>query len=440
MEPLGMPAEWTDKLIINTTFPAPYALYSAALLNASAGGGVMRNGTFYPAPRATMFPLPYRIIGTILHSIIFFIGFLGNVMICIVVRKTRSLHTPTYCYLVSLAVADILVVCSAIPEAILSYHLYSKQWVLGHFGCSLMVFTNFLSINSGSISILAFTVERYVAICHPMSAQTVCTVSRARKIIVGIWIVVLLYSAPWLGLAVTKPLILFDVKGLEKCDYRLKRDFYLSFFVADVAIFYFLPLAVSVILYVRMGCVLYRSIQAVHKTTADKLRRRVTIQEDMDSMERMKADKANNATDAYIENMSNAVRSRIQVVKMLVVVVASFAILWLPYRGLLVYNSISKKPYMDMYYVLFAKTLVYCNSAINPFLYTVLSKRFRAALFKIISCKLGMKNQSILNKSMRPSLGLRPSTLYTQTPITSRRMYRTQTEACTYMLPTGTNL
>ena len=41
----------------------------------------------------------------------------------------------------------------------------------GGVGCSLMVYCQFVAINVSSLSLLAFTVERYIAICHPMKAQ-----------------------------------------------------------------------------------------------------------------------------------------------------------------------------------------------------------------------------------------------------------------------------
>lgn len=55
-----------------------------------------------------------------------------------------------------------------------------------------------------------------------------------------------------------------------------------------------------------------------------------------------------------------------QVVKMLVVVVVViFATLWLPYRGMLVYNSFatmySSPTFMDLWFLMFAKTCVYIN-------------------------------------------------------------------------------
>ena len=50
----------------------------------------------------------YALIGTLFQTIIFFVGVLGNILVCTVVVKTRSMRTTTNCYLVSLAVADTI--------------------------------------------------------------------------------------------------------------------------------------------------------------------------------------------------------------------------------------------------------------------------------------------------------------------------------------------
>lgn len=50
---------------------------------------------------------------------------------------------------------------------------------------------------------------------------------------------------------------------------------------------------------------------------------------------------------------------------MLIVVVVVFAALWLPYRGMLVYNSFAmmfeKERFMDLWFLMFAKTCVFIN-------------------------------------------------------------------------------
>ena len=54
---------------------------------------------------------------------------------------------------------------------------------------------------------------------------------------------------------------------------------------------------------------------------------------------------------------------------MLIVVVTIFALLWLPHRGLLVYNtvaSLNQTPLqMDLWYLMFAKTCIYINRSAN---------------------------------------------------------------------------
>ena len=58
----------------------------------------------------------YGIIGTVFQSAILLAGVLGNMMVVITVRGTKSLHTTTNCYLVSLALADLITLLSSVPQ------------------------------------------------------------------------------------------------------------------------------------------------------------------------------------------------------------------------------------------------------------------------------------------------------------------------------------
>lgn len=111
-------------------------------------------------PMPQYYSLPYRIVGCLFVSIIFLTGMVGNMMVVIVVSRTRSMRTTTNCYLVSLAVADILVLLSATLPTISEYFLIIDQCVIGLVGCSIMVFTQYLGVNVSSLSIATFTVER----------------------------------------------------------------------------------------------------------------------------------------------------------------------------------------------------------------------------------------------------------------------------------------
>ena len=69
---------------------------------------------------------------------------------------------------------------------------------------------------------------------------------------------------------------------------------------------------------------------------------------------------------------------------MLVVVVASFATLWLPYRAYVVYNSFARRRYMNRWFLLSCRLAVYANSAINPLLYNAMSAKFRHAFTTLL--------------------------------------------------------
>lgn len=73
-----------------------------------------------------------------------------------------------------------------------------------------------------------------------------------------------------------------------------------------------------------------------------------------------------------------------QMVRMLLAVVILFAVLWLPYRALLVYNSLAQKPLLNLWYLFFAKSSIFVNSAINPIMYNAMSKKFRSAFRDVV--------------------------------------------------------
>ena len=71
---------------------------------------------------------------------------------------------------------------------------------------------------------------------------------------------------------------------------------------------------------------------------------------------------------------------------MLAVVVCVFAVLWLPYRAYVVYNSFAAHRYYNLWFILFCRLMIYANSAINPILYNVMSAKFCRAFRRQLSC------------------------------------------------------
>ena len=184
---------------------------------------------------------------------------MGNVMVVFVVAKNKNMATPTNCYLVSLAIADFIVLIAAVPQEIVSYYLIGNHWIWGQVGCALLIFLQHLGINASSLSLTAFTIERYIAICHPMKAHIVCTFERAKKITYMVWFVAICYCSPWLALTQVVPMN-YDVDyPTQECTFKLSRDQYLYYYFLDFIVFYVIPLVLSCILYTLIACILFNS-------------------------------------------------------------------------------------------------------------------------------------------------------------------------------------
>lgn len=107
-----------------------------------------------------------------------------------------------------------------------------------------------------SCSILAFTLEQYIAVCGDYSRRFHMS-DRTNKYVLGIWICSVLYCAPWLGLTQVQPDA--DDHTRQQCELRLTRETYIGFFGADLLLFYVLPLIIALFVYTKIVLVLFKS-------------------------------------------------------------------------------------------------------------------------------------------------------------------------------------
>ncbi|KAL8195066.1 UNVERIFIED_CONTAM: hypothetical protein K2H54_046251 [Gekko kuhli] len=315
---------------------------------------------------ATFAELEYKALSVFLVLGVCGLGIVGNVMVVLVVTTTRDMRTPTNCYLVSLAVADLMVLVAAglpnVSESLMG------TWIYGYVGCLGITYFQYLGINVSSCSITAFTVERYIAICHPMKAQAMCTVSRAKRIIAFLWGLTAVYCLLWFFLV---DINVGQSRQVE-CGYKVSRNLYLPIYLLDFALFFVTPLFLATVLYGLIGRVLFRG-PVPHQPAA--LNKRCG---DLNGKEKNGSSRT-----------SMPVSSRKQVTKMLAVVVVLFALLWTPYRTLVLVNSFVDRPYLDRWFLLFCRVCVYANSAANPVVYNLMSRKFCLAFKKLCKCGAG---------------------------------------------------
>ncbi|XP_077051731.1 thyrotropin-releasing hormone receptor b isoform X1 [Siphateles boraxobius] len=334
----------------------------------------------------------YKVISVLVVFLICAFGIVGNVMVILVVLTTKHMRTPTNGYLVSLAVADLMVLIAAgLPS--IADSLFGS-WIFGHAGCLCITYFQYLGINASSCSITAFTIERYIAICHPIKAQFLCTLSRAKKIIFGVWVFTSIYCVMWFYLSDIQHVLYKDVTIIT-CAYKVSRNLYLPIYLVDFGIFFVLPLTLATVLYGLIARILFLNPLPSDKNGNDNF---------------SKAKKNNMKNSSRCSSTTAA--SRRQVTKMLAVVVILFALLWMPYRTLVVVNSFLQEAYLDNWFLLFCRTCVYLNSAINPLIYNAMSQKFRAAFRRLCRCgRTALVNKPAYSVALTYSVAKETSTV-----------------------------
>lgn len=196
-------------------------------------------------------PLAIVVPVTVVYCLIFLTGVVGNISTCIVIKKNRSMHTATNYYLFSLAISDFMLLLSGVPQEM--YFIWSKYpYVFGEYFCIGRGLLAETSANATVLTITAFTVERYMAICHPFLGQAMSKLSRAIRIIFLVWLLAVLTAIPQAA-----QFGINSYGGIDKC--VVVRVIVQHSFQLSTIIFFFAPMSIILVLYLCIGLHLYRS-------------------------------------------------------------------------------------------------------------------------------------------------------------------------------------
>ncbi|XP_013191520.1 dopamine D2-like receptor [Amyelois transitella] len=90
----------------------------------------------------------------------------GNVLVIMSVAKERSLQTATNYFIVSLAVADLLVAVVVMPFGV--YYLFNGVWGLPAVVCDCYIAMDVTCSTSSIFNLVAISVDRYIAVTQPI--------------------------------------------------------------------------------------------------------------------------------------------------------------------------------------------------------------------------------------------------------------------------------
>uniref|UniRef100_A0A665TP12 Neuromedin U receptor 1 n=1 Tax=Echeneis naucrates TaxID=173247 RepID=A0A665TP12_ECHNA len=301
---------------------------------------------------------------------IFMVGVLGNSLTCAVILRHRVMQTPPHYYLMSLAVSDLLVLLLGMPLEL--YDMWQNYpFLLGEGGCYFKIFLFETVCFASILNVTALSVERYVAVVHPLKVKHVSMHAHVKRVIVVLWVLSMLCAVPNTSMHGIKELpVRFGRRFPNSaiCDLVKPIWMYNLIILISTLVFFLLPMLIISILYLLIGLQLHREKII---TTADT--RCSFGSESLSRSQKEKIGKRNT-----------------QVIKMLCVLVVLFGLCWAPFhidRLMWSYLDTSSEQHLKIFeYVhIISGVCFYLSSAINPILYNFMSTRFRE-MFSDMTC------------------------------------------------------
>ncbi|KAA0723877.1 Kappa-type opioid receptor [Triplophysa tibetana] len=323
--------------------------------NATLGDGLTHDGMS-----------PLIMVITAVYSMVFVVGLVGNCLVMyviirwpvpiagclnafailvddllaflyvLIVRRYTKMKTATNIYIFNLALADALVT-TTMPFQSADYLLSS--WPFGEIVCKVFISIDYYNMFTSIFTLTMMSVDRYVAVCHPIKALDFRTPLNAKGINVGIWMLSSAAGIPAMVLGGTQ-----TNNGTTECTLQFPDPYEYWDTVMKICVFGFGFVAPVLIISVCYSLMLLRlrSVRLLSGSREkDRNLRRIT--------------------------------------RLVLVVVAAFIICWTPIHIFILLRALVAVPettaVMAAYFLCVA--LGYTNSSLNPVLYAFLDENFK---------------------------------------------------------------
>ncbi|XP_055691785.1 dopamine D2-like receptor isoform X2 [Lutzomyia longipalpis] len=123
-----------------------------------------------------------------------FLTLFGNVLVIMSVFRERALQTVTNYFIVSLAIADLLVAVVVMPFGV--YILVNGTWSLPSFVCDFYIAMDVICSTSSIFNLVAISIDRYIAVTQPIKYAKHRNNGRVSLTILLVWAISAAIGSP----------------------------------------------------------------------------------------------------------------------------------------------------------------------------------------------------------------------------------------------------
>ncbi|XP_036389717.1 galanin receptor 2a [Megalops cyprinoides] len=288
---------------------------------------------------------PESVIISLVFSLIFLVGTVGNSLVLAVLLRNGQMNTKTTnLFILNLGIADLCFIVFCVPFQATVYTM--DEWVFGALVCKAVHFVIYLTMYASIFTLAAVSLDRYLAIRYPLRSRELRTPRNAATSIGLVWGVSLVFACPYLSYYEQ-----LNLNGTVVCipawGSRERR-------LMDVCTFvfgYLVPVLVLSLTYARTVRYLWTAVDP-------------------------------------LQGLSESRQAKRKVTKMIMIVVALFCLCWLPHHLVILCMWFGNFPLNQATYALriLSHLVAYANSCLNPIVYALVSKHFRKGFRKAFGC------------------------------------------------------
>ncbi|MEE6479704.1 hypothetical protein FKM82_012342 [Ascaphus truei] len=293
----------------------------------------------------------YNVLIGVILVLIIITTICGNVVVCLAVGFDRRLRSMTNCFIVSLAITDLLLGLLVLPFSALN--LLHEEWPFGATFCNIYTSLDVMLCTASILNLFMISLDRYYGVTAPLRYSMFVTPTRVAIAMGVIWVVSLMVSFLPIHLGWNTKDKSIQNYGDNECKLELNKEYVL----VDALLTFYLPLVIMCLMYYRIF-----------------------------KIAREQAKRINHA------NCSNTVNPVLPTVRehkatvTLAAVMGAFIICWFPYFTVFTYQGVNEIE-VDETACLIVLWLGYANSALNPILYAALNRDFRTAYQRLLHCR-----------------------------------------------------
>lgn len=296
-------------------------------------------------------PFTQKVMFSVSFGVVLILNVLGNCTVFIIILKKQVMRTPMNYLLLHLALADLLVGLTAIPNNAIVPFFSHPQGMAGNLFCKIFASDN-LTYICGQVSALILIViasERYKAVVIPHKVKKKVTNAKIFACVFLCWIVSIGIFVPWLYWAKLNT-------KTGQCDLGKPPLFAIHIYRYVNILVFVVPMLSMAVYY---GLVVRQLVKSENRNVDRKLHARK--------------------------------KTRTRITWMLVTVAIVYVICWCPVT---VFFTTTNEGNEHILYKIFTLLVVF-NSSVNAFIYTLFSKKFRKGVRNIFRFSSKRPNNTV---------------------------------------------